>query len=293
MEPTQIVASHLSCTRNPPLLYGTLALTAALVNESRARRIDLSNDPYAREWIPADLRTGVADLWDKFYNQVYQFDDIVLSIRNRFFSGLVEEASRNGSSVIVAPCGLTSYPYLTATRTRFLEIDLPAVIRYKTERALSLNKDIGLPQRDVCRIELDLRAVDRFAEAIKRFKRETRVLIIVEGFSYYLEHAEWRNLVKHVLEVLQPGDRFAFDYWSESDECSPAYARYKDFCAQYAGFRAQTFNFLKHEFFALLRNCEVTHTSVIDMEKELPWMSILASHKAEIIIDRYCVATRT
>lgn len=280
---------------NPvPLLNATLALTAALVNESRARRVDLSNDPYSRDWIPADLRTGVADLWDKFSSQVYQFDDIVLSIRNRFFSGLVEEASRNGYSVIVAPCGLTSYPYLTANHARFLEIDLPAVIRYKAERAASLSQEKGLPQRDVCRMELDLRAVDHFAEAIKRFKRENRVLVIVEGFSYYLEHAEWRNLVKHVLEVLQPGDRFAFDYWSESDECSPAYARYKEFCAQYAGFRAQTFNFLKeHEFVALLRSCEVTRTSVIDMEKELAGTSILASHKGEIIIDRYCVATCT
>jgi O-methyltransferase involved in polyketide biosynthesis len=264
------------------------------VNESRARRVDLSKDLYSREWIPADMRTSVANLWDKFSSQVYQFDDIVLSIRNRFFSGLVEEASRHGSSVIVAPCGLTSYPYLTATRTRFLEIDLPDVIRYKTERAASLCQEVGFPQRDICRMELDLRSVDDFAKAIKQFRHETRLLVIVEGFSYYLEHEEWQNFVEHVLAVLQPGDRFAFDYWSESDEYLPAYARYKEFCAQYASFRAQTFNFLKEdEFAALLGRCEFTRTSVIDMEKELVGTSILASNKGEIIIDRYCVAMCT
>ena len=75
-----------------------IALTAALVNESRSRREDLSRDRYARLWVTGQSRQQ----WDAFSREVYPLDDIELSLRNRFFLERISEfmASTPGGRLV-------------------------------------------------------------------------------------------------------------------------------------------------------------------------------------------------
>jgi O-methyltransferase involved in polyketide biosynthesis len=276
-----------------PLLSRNLSLTAALVNESRARRIAMSQDKYAREWIPVEMRKPLADLWDTFSKEVYRFDDIALSIRNRFFLQLMNDAASCGSTIVVAPCGLTSYPFLVQSATQFIEIDLPPVIRYKNKRNEWLDTQVTLPRRDVCRFEMDLRSPKRFANLISRRRRDSNLLVLLEGISYYLSSDQWHSLLKSTLGILQPGDIFSFDYWAESDRNLSAYANYEKFCFKYVGAFTHGFNFLAScDIGMLSQQCEVACTSAVEEECRILGSSVLASHKNEIVIDRYCVAKR-
>lgn len=55
--------------------------TAFLVNESRARMVELSKDIYARLWVTERTKK----IWEDFAKHVYPHDDLELSIRNRYF----------------------------------------------------------------------------------------------------------------------------------------------------------------------------------------------------------------
>jgi hypothetical protein len=125
--------------------------SAFLVNESRARRSDLSGDYYAHHWVDPERRERVRKLWNDFSSCVYPFDDIVLSIRNRFFLERIQAFVSNhaDSALVNLGAGFTSYPFLLDRSIRVLEVDFPHVTTYKQSRIDDLTQRGVLPIRSI------------------------------------------------------------------------------------------------------------------------------------------------
>jgi hypothetical protein len=82
--------------------YGKhISESAFLVNESRARNVGLSHDRYARLWVSDATRK----LWEDFAREVYPFDDIELSLRNRFFLERLEAELRKDRTTVFVNFG--------------------------------------------------------------------------------------------------------------------------------------------------------------------------------------------
>ncbi len=116
-------------------ISNTISESALLVNESRSRRVDISKDIYSHLWTTEDTKK----LWTDFNKKVYPYDDVELSLRNRFFLEKLNtyiKLTTNPVFVNIAS-GFTSYPFLVKNPCKCIEIDLEHIIkikRYETVR---------------------------------------------------------------------------------------------------------------------------------------------------------------
>lgn len=106
-----------------------ISASSFLVNESRARDVDLSRDIYAKLWVTEKTMK----IWEDFSNKVYPHDAVELGIRNRFF---LEQLNRhihsNPNAVFVnIGAGFTSYPFLTDYECTTIEVDYPHIVSFK------------------------------------------------------------------------------------------------------------------------------------------------------------------
>jgi O-methyltransferase involved in polyketide biosynthesis len=173
-----------------------VGVTAYLVNESRARRPGLAQDPLAAAWIPDADRPAVRELWDGFAAAVYPHDDLVVALRGRYVADLLADALRDDPDTVLAVCGagFSSYPWLLPF-TAAIEVDLPHMAEAKRRRAAELTAAGILPRRDVAHLGADLsEPVDRgtVAGAVRKLADGRPVAYVVEGVLFYLppEQAE-------------------------------------------------------------------------------------------------------
>lgn len=278
----------------PDILFNnTLSLTAVLVNESRGRRSDISGDIYARDWIPARQRPLLDSLWNEFADEVYGLDDIVVSIRNRYFATLIEtQGNVKGACVVLLACGLTSYPYITKIRNKFLEYDLKNLILYKRARArMLLNADI-LEKRDVDYNVCDIADSRALGAVINSWSKYSKRVIIVEGISYYLETEVWRKVMASLKQATVVGDIVAFDFWPYKERNNDVYQRYAKFCAKRRAFRGKEFTFYRDgdisDMITSCRDVKITSVDAAGLEiygtKALIGKSILKDTVAVISI---------
>jgi len=221
----------------------TLEATAHLVNVSRARNMEWSGDWLARHWIPEHLRAETDALYDRYMAQVYAEDDKIVSARTRYYQRVIDNLP-DGSSVVLAPVGLTSYPFLCKKRHAFTEFELPGVIAHRKQRAQALLEAGIIPDCDVEMRALDLRTVDEKTDLEAWFRGTQTRCIILEGLSYYLTRQDWWRLLNHLLQAMRPGDQLAFDFWPQERAGNPVYQHYRDFCEREAGFENVEFTFL-------------------------------------------------
>ena len=89
-------------------IHQTISESAFLVNESRARRVDISHDIYAQLWVSDSTKK----LWDDFSKNVYQYDEIEIGLRNRFFLNRLNSFinSTDNPVFINIGAGFSSYP---------------------------------------------------------------------------------------------------------------------------------------------------------------------------------------
>lgn len=167
--------------------------TAYLVNESRARRPELSRDPLAPAWIPEALRPSVRDLWEGYADTVYPHDDLVVSLRGRAVLDAVERATRGATPPVLVSlgAGFTSYPWLAPVAAA-LEIDLAGIVDAKSRREAELREAGRLAATPVERGVVDLGADgadDHVLELARDVAGDRPVALVIEGLLYYLDDA--------------------------------------------------------------------------------------------------------
>jgi O-methyltransferase involved in polyketide biosynthesis len=177
-------------------MHGGVALTAYLVNASRAVRPELAADPLAAAWIPDADRPGVADLWKEYADAVYPHDDLVVALRGRFIADVLAQALAADPETVLVVCGagFSSYPWLLDFPAA-LEVDLPEMAAAKQQRAAELTAAGTLPQRDVRHLAADLGTAagrDRVTDAARELAAGRPVAYVAEGLLFYLPPDEAR-----------------------------------------------------------------------------------------------------
>jgi O-methyltransferase involved in polyketide biosynthesis len=180
-------------------MQGGVGVTAYLVNESRARRSDLAEDPLAAAWIPQSEQPAVKELWQEFADTVYPYDDLVVALRGRFVADTLAEALRAdpGTVLVVCGAGFSSYPWLQHFPVA-VEVDLPHMAEAKRQRVAELVETGALPPRDVRHIGADLSvAAERAAVAdrVRAVAAGRPVAYVAEGVVFYLTPRDARAVV--------------------------------------------------------------------------------------------------
>lgn len=180
-------------------MHGGVALTAYLVNESRARRPELAADPLAAAWIPDADRAGVTGLWQGYADAVYPHDDLVVALRGRFIADVLAETLAKDPETVLVVCGagFSSYPWLLDFPAA-LEVDLPEMAEAKQRRAAELTAAGTLPPRRVRHLGADLGSAadrDRVAREVRELADGRPVAYVAEGVLFYLPPDDARAVV--------------------------------------------------------------------------------------------------
>jgi O-methyltransferase involved in polyketide biosynthesis len=271
----------------------TLSESAFLVNESRARRIDISHDAYAHLWVSNATRR----LWNDFTRRVYPYDDIELGLRNRFFLEQVKEymdSTKNGVFINLG-AGFTSYPLLLPTSCLCIELDVPAVIDYKREKIAAFQKEGLMPSRKILFKSTDLenpkdrKEIETF---LKMHLRGKSSFIILEGITYYLQRDTLEALFKLCSTIQTNGSRLAFDFWTPSTVSHPVFQRFTRFFSERFHHEPSTYTFLDEESIKKIRGYTITTITDIQQLERIYLTTRILHDYQDILPEQYVVLTR-
>ena len=268
--------------------------SAFLVNESRARKQEVSRDRFAEQWVPPERVAHVRQLWDDFNRAVYPFDDLVVSVRNRFFLDRLQAfVELHPDSVFVnAGAGFTSYPFLLDRPIRVLEVDFPHVTVLKKSRMRKLQKAGTLPDRHVEFFAADLidaGDVQRLAKVLATAVQGRPSFFLLEGLTYYLDCESLDRLFRLFADVQTPGSLVALDYWIP-DPQHPVHARLTQFFRSRFGYTGD-FNLLDKAYLRTHSGFEVQElTHVLEQEAKYAGTSSLIADQT--LFEHYAVLTR-
>jgi O-methyltransferase involved in polyketide biosynthesis len=267
--------------------------SAFLVNESRARRVELSRDRYAHLWVSDATRR----LWEDFSREVYPLDEIELGARNRFFLECLESFARTYPDGVLVNlgAGFTSYPFVAESKCRCIEIDYEHVVAFKREKIAEWRRQGLLPER-----EIEFLAVDLRNEA-ERHKLRDRLagkiggepsLFMMEGITYYLDPAVLNAIFKMCREVQSQGSHLAFDFWTPESETHPVFIRFSEFFERRFGHRRTDYNFLDAGFVGSLSGYELVElTDIQRLERAYSDTELLSDYQ-KILPESYAVLRR-
>jgi O-methyltransferase involved in polyketide biosynthesis len=271
----------------------TLSESAFLVNESRARRIDISHDVYAHLWVSNETRR----LWNDFTRQVYPYDDIELGLRNRFFLEQVRSyvnSIKNGVFINLG-AGFTSYSLLLSSSCLCIELDVPAVIDYKREKIAAFQKEGLMPSRKIMFKSVNLESPQDRKEIETFLKTKLRgksSFIFLEGITYYLQQETLDALFKLCSTIQTNGSRLAFDFWTPSAATHPVFQRFAQFFSERFHYEPSTYTFLDEESIKKIRGYTISAmTDIQQLECTYLKTRILQNYQ-NILPEQYVVLTR-
>ena len=268
-----------------------------LVAESRARRLDVSRDAYARHWMPPTRLSAVASLWDDFSREVYPHDDLELAIRNRFFLDRLQgfAAAHEDAAFVNVCAGLTSYPFLLERPIPCFECDLPHVVRFKQRRMAELSSSGILPRRSVSFLGLDVLREDgrHQIQSLLDTKLANRpTFVLLEGVSYLLNFGVLEALFDVFREGQSPGSQVAMDFWMPDLRQHPVFLRLQKFFGTHFGFPAQDYCLFDREWIGRIRRYRVLESSTVSGSEQRYAASAVLSNEREILPENYALLER-
>jgi len=264
--------------------------SAFLVNESRARNIELSQDHYAHLWVSNATRT----LWEDFSREVYPHDAIELGARNRFFLEHLRASVASGriNTFINFGAGFTSYPFLLDEPCRFIEIDFRHVVEYKQKKIARWQRMGLLPEREIFFLSADLNEESDIEDIWKNLVSltgDSPSLAQMEGITYYLNNHALNHLFKVLSEIQASDSILAFDFWTPDVADHPVTTRFKKFFAERFGHQETEYNLFDHNFIKTIRSYEVIDsTNIQELESRYADTSVLSDYE-EILPENYAV----
>ncbi|NQT33284.1 MAG: class I SAM-dependent methyltransferase [Candidatus Omnitrophica bacterium] len=249
--------------------YKDVSITAFIVNESRARLESLSGDIYAKLWVTEEAK----HLWEELAQEVYPYDHINLSLRNRFYldrtKGFVTE---HADSVFVnMAAGFTSYPHLFDTPCRCIETDYPHIMNFKEKKVREWQQEGALPERSIEFYPLDMENHDElnsFEESFASWCEGTPAIIIMEGLTYYLSTGTLDNLFSCYAKYLVKGSLVVFDFWGPDSDSYPAIQRLKKYLSRISGGPVKDLTYMDMDHIRNIKQFSVVeHTDIAELER--------------------------
>lgn len=243
--------------------------SAFLVNESRSRRVDISKDIYASLWINESSNK----LWNDFYAEVYTFDDIQLSLRNRFFLEQLKSFINKSSNPVFINigAGFTSYPFLVSEDCKFIEVDLPNIIGYKQEKIKQFIENGEIPYRDITFLSADIcNKIDliKLKESLIPLIDCNPSFVLFEGISYFLNRQNLSYLFNILSEIQTSKSILAFDFWKPEGADNLVLKKLMRFFSDRFGFDNKQYNLMDLDFVQNINGYEVAEsTNIQELEK--------------------------
>lgn len=243
--------------------------SAFLVNESRSRRVDISKDIYASLWINESSNK----LWNDFYAEVYTFDDIQLSLRNRFFLEQIKSFINKSSNPVFVNigAGFTSYPFLVSKDCKFIEVDLPNIIEYKRGKIKQFIENGEIPNRDITFLSADIcNKIDliKLKESLIPLLDCNPSFVLFEGISYFLNRQNLCHLFNILSEVQTSNSILAFDFWKQESADHLVLKKLMRFFSDRFGFDNKQYNLMDLDFVQNIKGYVlVESTDIQELEK--------------------------
>ena len=267
--------------------------SAFLVNESRARRINISKDIYSYLW--TDSKTN--ELWEDFSKKVYSYDDIELSIRNRFFLEQLQSfIDINSNPIFInVGAGFTSYPFLLNKICRYVEIDFKNIITYKSKMVNKWIREGVLPNRNIIFLPADLcniKDVNRVKRTLCSIIKNDSSFLLLEGITYYLDIHPLDFLIRNFIDFQKVDSILAFDFWRPQNEFHPIFIRLRKFFAERFDFHLTEYNLFNQVYIENIKGYDIIEiTSVQELEKMYSNTDLLNNYN-EILPENYAVLKR-
>lgn len=276
------------------MIEKTLSDSAFLVNESRARDENLSQDTYAKLWVDDAVRT----LWERFSTEVYAEDPRALAVRNRFFLENINRFARahpRGVIINIA-AGFTSYPYLMDSPLTTVEVDLPRVVDYKRAKVSEFISMGLMPRRDVSYLTANINDPRERAALFERLREiagDRPSFILLEGITYYLNPEAFFAFLAAAGKFQGPGSRISMDYWEPGVNQNRIFQKFCDFLERRCGHPNQSYNLLTPDKMAALDGYAVdVATDVSAYERTIAPDTVLHNWE-ERLPENFLVLVRT
>lgn len=273
---------------------GHISESAFLVNESRARNVELSRDRFAHLWVTDATRK----LWEDFSNNVYPHDDIELPLRNRFFLERLNSyiKKRIDSVFVNIGAGFTSYPFLIDHPCRCVEVDYPHVIGFKQSRIEKWRSEGLLPNRKIDYFKVDLtveQGVNLLENYLEALLADKPSFILMEGLTYYLKRSVLKRLFFLFSSVQKQGSVLAFDYWKPDVTVHPVFNRFQAFFNDRLGHVPSDYNLFDLSFVKSIAGYDIEESTDIQrLEREFANTNRLQSYE-NILPEQYALLVRS
>lgn len=246
------------------LAHHDISATAFVINVSRAKREDLSQDIYAKLWVTPEAET----LWDELARVVYPADDVSSSLRNRFYLERQRTfAAKNAHPVSLnVAAGFSSYPYLLGPQWRCVEVDYPHIVAAKRERTVTWEADGRLPRRDVTSFGADLgqaAGVEAVGRALPGWIAARPTFVVMEGITYYLPRPVLDRLFALYAAHLPAGSLVVFEHWPPDAATYPVFTRLNAYLKNRFDWTAPAYDLFDGDYLAGLAGFEVVETADI------------------------------
>ncbi|MFE3845509.1 class I SAM-dependent methyltransferase [Thermoplasmatota archaeon] len=266
--------------------------SAFLVNESRSRRVDISKDIYASLWINESSNK----LWNDFYSEVYHFDDIQLSLRNRFFLEQFKSFIEKSSNPVFVNigAGFTSYPFLVSRDCKFIEVDMSNVIEYKQKKIKHFIENGDFPNRDITFISADICNKNdqiKLEKSLIPLLDNNLSFVLIEGVTYFLKMQDLTQLFDMLSEIQTSDSILAFDYWKKDDVDHLILRKLMRFFTDHFGFAENQYNLIDSDFIQNINGYKpVESTDIQELEKTYTEDNFLSDYNK--ILPEYYVLLR-
>ncbi len=257
--------------------YQDVSITAFIVNESRARLESLSGDVYAKLWVTDETKR----LWEELAREVYPYDHINLSLRNRFYLERISEfVGQHDESVFInMAAGFTSYSFLLNTPCRCIETDYPHILNFKEKKVKEWQGEGTLPERPVEFYPLDMEDPDQLKDFEKNFESwcaERLAIIIMEGLTYYLSTGTLDTLFACYAKYLVGGSLVVFDFWGPDSDGYPVIQRTKKYLSKVSHGPVKPFTYLDIDYIRQIEGFSIVeHTDIAELERRYAGSRVL------------------
>jgi O-methyltransferase involved in polyketide biosynthesis len=264
--------------------------SAFLVNESRSRRVDISKDIYSSLWI----NESTNKLWNDFNTEVYTYDDIQLSLRNRFFLEQLKLFINESAHPIFVNigAGFTSYPFLVSKDCKFIEVDLSNIINYKQKKIKRFIENGELPERVITFLSTDIcKKIDlmKLKESLISLLECNPSFVLLEGITYFLNKRHLNQLFNIFSDIQTLNSVLAFDFWKLGDADHPVLKRLMKFFSDRFGFDIKQYNLMDLDFIQNIKGYEVIESTDIQELEKIYTKDNFLSDKNKILPEHYVI----